>query len=80
MRGAIIFIVVFAVFLAATLAYPEMPSGHQIYNALGLPTTDYLVLGIQATTFIIAVFNGVIYGVIVWLIYSIAERATKRKQ
>jgi len=79
MKGALVFIAVFIIFLAITLAYSDLPPGKQIYEALNVPTTDYQVLGIQATTLIEAVFNGVIYGIIVWIIYSVAARATKKK-
>jgi hypothetical protein len=80
MKGALVFLAVFIIFLAVTLAYTDLPPGKQIYDALNVPTTDYPVLGIQATTLIEAVFNGVIYGVIAWIIYSIAARATKKKE
>lgn len=79
MKGAIVFLAVFILVLLATLGYPDMPPGKQIYDSLNVPTTDYQVLGIPATTLIIAVFNGVVYGIIVWLIYTIAERARKPK-
>jgi hypothetical protein len=74
LRGAIIFIVAFLIFLIATLAYSDLPPGKIIYDSLSLPETDYLVLGIGATTLIAATFNGVIYGVIAWLAYTLAER------
>jgi len=55
-----------------------------IYDAAGLPTTiDYDVLGLSAKNLIIAIFNGVIYGIIIWLIYTLAEKAgliPKRKK
>lgn len=73
------FIVVFILALLASLAYQSMPPGLQIYDALNVPSTDYKVLGISATTLVIAIFNGVIYGIIICLIYSLAVRATKRK-
>jgi ABC-type Fe3+ transport system permease subunit len=79
MRGAIVFLAVFIIVLLATLPYPSLPPGAQIYNALNVPTTDYQVLGVPATTLIIAVFNGAIYGIIAWLIYTIADRARKSK-
>jgi hypothetical protein len=44
---------------------------------LGVPTTDYPVLSIAATTLVIAVFNGVVYGIIAWLIYTLAARTRK---
>ena len=72
--GAVIFLVVFFVSIAVTLANTSIPPGQQFYNMLNIPITDYLVLGIAATTLIIAVFNGVFYGVIAWLVYTIANR------
>jgi len=77
MRGAIVFLIAFFTMLAASIAYPNMPPGRQIYDSLNVPDTDYLVLGIPATTLIIAVFNAVIYGITAWIIYTIAEKARK---
>ncbi len=74
MKGAIVFLVVFFAVLVASLAYPDMPPGRQLYGLLNAPTTDYLVLGIPATTLVIAVFNGVVYGVIAWLSFTIADK------
>jgi len=74
MKGAIVFLAAFFIFLAATLAYADMPPRRQIYNALNLPTTDYLVIGLPATTLIVAVFNDVIFGIIAWLIYTLAQK------
>jgi len=54
MRGAIVFRVVFLAFLAATLAYPDMPLGKQLYGSLGVPEIDYLVIGMPVTTLVIA--------------------------
>jgi hypothetical protein len=79
MKGAIVFLVVFILALLASLEYSNIPPGKQIYDALSVPTTDYLVMGIQATTLVIAIFNGVVYGVIVWIIYTIAAHARKPK-
>jgi ABC-type Fe3+ transport system permease subunit len=79
MRGAIVFVVVFVIFLLATIEYSSLSPGKQVYDALKLPTTNYKVLGLAATTLIVAIFNAVIYGIIAWLIYTIADRVTKRK-
>jgi len=77
MKGALVFLAVFFVLLLATIVYSDMPPGRQICNALNLPTTDYLLAGIDVITFVIAVFNGVVFGIVAWLIYTFAERATK---
>jgi predicted secreted protein len=79
MKGAIVFIVVFVLGIVATLAYQDLPIGRQVYNALNLPVTDYQLLGIQVPTLVAAILNGVFYGIIVWIIYSLAERASKPK-
>jgi hypothetical protein len=80
MRGALVFLAVFVVLFVATLAYAELPPGAQIYDSLNFPTTDYQVLGsIPVRTLVSAVFNGAIYGVIAWIIYTIVERTMKPK-
>lgn len=80
MKGALVFLAVFVIVLLATIAYPALPPGLDIYHAMGLPDTDYQILGLAAPTFAAAILNGVIYGVVVWLIYSIAARAMKKEK
>ncbi|MDQ1278838.1 MAG: hypothetical protein QG670_98 [Thermoproteota archaeon] len=78
MKGAIVFLAVFIIFIAVTLGYPTLPFGSQIYNAVGGVNINYPILGIPITTLVPAVFNGVVYGFIAWLIYSIASGAMGR--
>lgn len=80
MKGALVFLAVFVVVFVITLSYPTLPPGLDIYHLMGQPDTDYQILGIAAPTFAAAILNGVIYGVIVWIIYSIAARATKKEK
>lgn len=77
MKGALVFLASFVVFLVITLVYPVLPPGIQIYSALGIAQSSYPVVGIPVTTLACAVFNGVIYGVIIWIIYSLATRGKK---
>jgi hypothetical protein len=79
-EGAIVFLMVFFAMLLATLAYPTMPPGRQIYSFLGVPDTDSPVLGIPATPLVIAVFNGVVYGIIAWLIFTFAVRTIRARK
>jgi hypothetical protein len=72
--GAIVFLSAFFATLIATLAYPTMPPGTQLHSLLNIPTTDYPVLGVTATTLVIAVFNGIVYGIIAWLAYTILNK------
>ena len=77
MKGAIAFIAAFLLFLVITLGYASLPPGRQIYDAVFGVETDYPILGIPAPTFASAILNGVIYGVIIWLVYTIAVRLMK---
>ena len=79
-EGAIVFLMVFFSMLLATLAYPTMPPGRQIYSLLGVPDTDYPVLGIPTFTLVIAVFNGVVYGIIAWLIFTFTVRTIRARK
>ena len=75
LRGAIIFIIAFLLFFVVTLGYQDLPPGRAIYDAIVQTETEYPILGIPATTLVASVFNGVIYGVIIWLIYTLDVRA-----
>jgi hypothetical protein len=75
LRGAIIFIAAFLLFLVITLGYSSLPPGQMIYDAIVGAETDYEVAGVPASLLIVAIFNGVIYGFIIWLIYTLAEKA-----
>jgi hypothetical protein len=79
-EGAVVFLFVFVIGLAVTLSSPDLPVGRQIYDALGLEDTAYPIMGMPAPTFGSAILNGVIYGVIVWLIFTIARRGPKQQQ
>jgi hypothetical protein len=71
LKGAIVFLAAFLLFLAITLGYNGLPPGRQIYNAIVGVDSDYLVSGIPVTSLAIGVFNGVIYGVIIYVVYWI---------
>ena len=83
MKGALIFLAVFAIAVILTLGNTAIPPGQMIYNAV-LPGTEaaagYLINGVDAITVIIAVFNGVIYGFIAWLIFTIIMAATGKNK
>ena len=83
MKGAIVFLAVFAIALVITLGNTAIPPGKAIYDAI-LPNTEaasgYLVGGrIDAVTLIIAVFNGVIYGLIAWLVFTVINAMFGKK-
>lgn len=78
MRGAMVFLLVFIILLAATLAYPYLPPGRAIYHLLGIPETEYPVFSVPATLLIEAVLNGVVYGVAAWIIFTVADKVRRK--
>ena len=79
MKGALVFLIAFFAVLLISLAVPGIPPGQMIYNAIATET-DYKVLGIVVPTLVAAVFNAIIYGVIIWLIYDLLIARKKPKE
>jgi len=84
MKGALIFLAVFAIVVIITLAYTSLPPGNAIYQAV-LPNTEqytstYAIAGTNAFALIIAVFNGIIYAFIAWLIFTLATWRTRQEK
>ena len=80
MRGAVIFVIAFVVFLVVTLVYAELPPGRQIYNMLGVEDVVEPVEGFAVTDIVVGVFNGVIYGFVVWLAFDILGKLFKSEK
>ena len=84
MKGAIVFLAVFAVVFFICLGVTSIPPGQALYNLLNLPieTTTYKVGGaIYGDVLIKAIFNAVVYGIIVWIVFSLMTyRSRKEKQ
>jgi hypothetical protein len=77
-EGAIVFIMAFLIFLAATLAYSGLPPGNGIGDAVDIdPEVEWN--GFTVKTLVSAIFNGAIYGVIIWLVFTFARKALKSK-
>lgn len=74
MKGAIVFVIAFVIFLAVTFAYNELPPGNMITDAMGIDSTMEWS-GLIVKTLVSAILNGVIYGVIIWLIFTLVEKA-----
>lgn len=78
MIGAVVFVIFFAGFLALTLAFPVLPPGGMLYDLLKIEET-YTVLDISSDVLIKSIFNGVIYGFVIWLVFSVGTLYTKRR-
>jgi hypothetical protein len=82
MKGALVFLLVFAILVIVTIVGVAIPPGEAIYNAVlsgtAVYTVQYAILGTNAFTLIIAVFNGVVYGIVAWIIFTIINALTKK--
>jgi hypothetical protein len=75
-EGAIVFIIVFLVFLGVTLAYVDLPPGNAVSDSMGIdPTIEWN--GFVVKTLLSAIFNGAIYGVIIWLVFTFGKKALR---
>jgi len=68
MRGALILIVFFLTFTSASLLIPTpMFPGNFFCTLIGEPVAEY-------SEYLSAVFNGVFYSVILWLVFALVSR------
>ena len=83
MRGAIVFLAVFVVAFLIALGASSIPPGQQLYNLLKLPNavTTYKVGGVvYGDVLIKAIFIGVIYGIIAWLLFSVGDYVFRKNR
>jgi len=77
-----VFIGVFVIVFLVTLGVTSLPPGQAIYNKLNLPASvkTYKVAGaIYGNVLIEAIFNATIYGLVVWVVFTILIRAFRKK-
>ena len=79
MLGIVVFVVFFTFFFSVTLIVPNMPPGQIICSALGNSETSYPVAGISGETLVAGIVNGLIWGVIIIILYSYSSGPQKGK-
>jgi len=65
-------VIVFLILTLISIVVPGLPPAEIIFSQF-IPSSDYDV-------YIYAIINGVIYGVIVWVAFSVVNMAVKRKK
>ena len=78
MSRAIVFAVAFIALFAITLVVPNLPPGDMISSFLEIPITTS-ILGISGATIANGIINGLVWGIIVFIIYALAQRSLKKK-
>lgn len=80
MKGAIVFLAAFLLFLLISLGYAGLPPGRQIYDAVVGTESDFDVSGTPITLLAIGIFNGVIYGIIIYIIFWVLTSYVFKKE
>ena len=80
MKGAIVFLAAFLLFLVISLGYADLPPGRQIYDGIVGAESDYSVGGVPVTLLAIGIFNGVIYGIIIYIVYWLLTSYVFKKE
>jgi hypothetical protein len=74
MKGAIVFLAAFLLFLLISLGYADLPPGRQIYDAaIGEDIGDY-------TSLVIGVFNGVVWAFIIYIVFWLLDSYVLKKE
>ena len=80
MKGVIVFLAAFLLFLVISLGYSDLPPGRQIYDSVVGAESNYDVSGIPVTLLAIGIFNGVIYGIIIYIVFWVLTSYVFKKK
>jgi hypothetical protein len=73
-RATIILMVFFLMFVTASLLIPSpMFPGNFLCTLIGQAATDY-------SSYLCAVFNGLFYGIIIWLVFALLSRRLQQER
>ena len=72
MTRAVVFLIFFIVFTLLSLVM-NIPPGIYAHDLFNIPPSEY-------SSLINGIMNGVVYGALIWLVYSIIKRSTKKEK
>lgn len=78
MLAAVIFIVSVLLLFGITIIVPTLPPGEIVYGFLGIPEITSPISGVSGVVFVNAIINGLFWGTIILMIYSLCSRNSKR--
>jgi predicted flap endonuclease-1-like 5' DNA nuclease len=79
MSKAIVFVIVFLCLFAVTLVIPALPPGDMLSSLVGIPE-PISILGISGAVIVNGIINGLVWGLIAFIIYVLASPSPKRKE
>lgn len=75
----LVFVASFMVLFIGTMIFPAMPPGQLICDVFGNSETNYLIAGVSGELFVSGIINGLVWGVIIVLVYSYWRGPSKGK-
>jgi hypothetical protein len=79
MVGAFVFVAVFLLLVIITFMFPSMPPGQIICDAFGNSETSYSLAEVSGELVVASIINGLIWGVIIVMVYSYLRGPSKGK-
>jgi len=79
MLGLFLFAASFVSILTVTLFFPYLPPGYFMVEFFRNSETSYLIAGVSGDTVISAIINGILWSVILVIIYSFWKGPKKEK-
>jgi len=79
MLGVLVFVASFLFLFTITMIFPNMPPGQIVCDVLGNSEANYLIAGVSGDLLVVAMINGVVWGVIIVIVYSYLRGPQKGK-
>jgi hypothetical protein len=80
MLGILLFLASFIVLFSITLIIPSIPPGNLLVDLFKNVQTSNMIAGISVDHILIATINGIVWGVIILIIYSYCRGPQKDKK
>lgn len=75
----LVFVASFISLFVVTMTFPAMPPGQMLCTVLGNSETDYLIAGISGELLVSGIINGLVWGVLIVMVYSYLRGPSKGK-
>ena len=79
MLGAFVFVASFLFLFIITLMFPNVPPGQTICDVLGNSETTHQIAGVSGELLVASMINGLIWGIIIVIVYSYLRGPSKGK-
>ena len=75
----LVFVSSFLLFFSMSIFYPNMPPGQMLCELFGNPEAAFTIAGVSGDLVVASIINGLIWGVILIIVYSYVMGPSRRK-